>query len=59
MQTYSKEQVIDLIKSALDEADNDLWQEIKGRPAERERLLAAADALESVTDALYRQLGAL
>lgn len=54
MQTYNRTQIIELINNALDEADQDLWKEIKGRPEEAARLLAAATALEYVKDNMYR-----
>ena len=54
MRTYNRQQVIDLINKAIDEADMDLWKEIKGRPDEAPRLLAAATALEYVQENLYR-----
>lgn len=56
---YSKQQVIDLIKKILDDADKDIWRQVKALPEERSRLLAAADALEIVTDAFYREISEL
>jgi len=54
MRTYNRQQIVDLINQAIDDADQDMWKEIKGRPDEAPRLLAAATALEYVKDNLYR-----
>lgn len=59
MKTYNAQTVKDLIKDAIDEADQDMWKEIKGRPDERTRLLAAADAFAYIEDALYRKMANL
>ena len=59
MKTYNAQMVKDLIKAAIDEADQDMWNEIKGRPEERPALLAAADAFGYIEDAIYRKLAGL
>ena len=59
MRQYSKRQITDLIKEAINQADQDMWIQIKKTGSDRKQILAAADCLGYVEDAIYRQLEAL
>jgi hypothetical protein len=49
----TSEQVLELFNKAMDQADLALWEEIKQRPDSRDKLLAAADALEVTREEFY------